>query len=173
MFDDSMEIKDGNKLYPLHLCTSGSEPLPLVFEFWMAELARDHLRLGVYFRAVAIMLQIPGAAKYEWVGDDEENEYETPDLVRASSRDELLGALGECFRRLGAEQLIDQLPDPDAAGQEVSDDWAKLLDKRGKVDNGLLNVVAECLDKLIVRPGLAEITAPVTEPWWQRWRLRT
>ena len=73
MFDESMHIRDGDELHLLTMLVRDSSRLPLVFEWWMAELARDHLRLGVYFRAAALMLQIPGAAGFDRV-DREDDE---------------------------------------------------------------------------------------------------
>ena len=46
--------------------------------------------------------------------------------------------------------------------------WAKRTADR----NELLNVVGECLDEFIVRPGMAEIDEPRRLPWWERWRPR-
>ncbi len=37
MFEKNMHIRTGEKLLPVHLYVSGSEPLPMVFQFWMAE----------------------------------------------------------------------------------------------------------------------------------------
>ena len=35
-------------------------------------------------------------------------------------------------------------------------EWKAFLDRFAKIEHGLLNVIAECLDHLIVRPGMAE-----------------
>ncbi len=75
-------IEDGDKLLSLDTDVRGSDRLPMVFQMWTAELARDVLRLGVYFSALGVMLQVPGAAEYEWVCDDD---YEDPTLLPASS----------------------------------------------------------------------------------------
>ena len=172
MLDETMQIRDGDKLLPLVMNLSGSEPPPMVFQFWMAELARDMLRLGIYFRTVGIMLQIPGGAEYEWVGDDEddENDAATWELVRATDQNALLNVLAECLDRLGVKGLMEQVPAPDYEPEALSDEWEALLDKRAKVKNGLLTVVAECLDTLAVRPGMAEIDQADEPHWWQRWR---
>ena len=165
MFDEHMQIRDGEKLFPLHLLVRGSEPLPMVFQLWMAEVARDHLRLGVYFRAVGIMLQVPGAPEYAWVDDDSE----TWDLIKETDENALLNVLAECFARLGVKQLIEQVPGPDYDEEELPEEWTDLLNKLAGVKNGLLNVVAECLDALVVGPGMAEINGAVEQPWWLRW----
>lgn len=172
MFDPHTQMRYGRRIVPFHTEVSGSEPLPMIFSLWMAEVARDHLRLGVYFRAVGIMLQIPGAAKYQFVVDDGE----AWDLIRKTDRNALFNVLAECLDRLGAKELIEQVP---GAGDELAGDdpprrlsrrWKKFLDRRARVRHGLLNVVAECLDALVVRPGIAEIEAAGEQPWWHRWR---
>ncbi len=37
MFEKNIHIRTAEKLLPLHLYVSGNEPLPMVFQFWMAE----------------------------------------------------------------------------------------------------------------------------------------
>ena len=130
-----------------------------------AEVARDYLRLGVFFRAVGIMLQVPGAARYAWVDDDNE----TWDLIKETDDNALINVLAECFDRLGGKQLIEQVPGGDYNEEELPEEWTDLLNKQAGVKNGLLNVVAECLDALVVRPGMVEINAAVEQPWWLRW----
>lgn len=165
MFEKDIHIRAGEKLYPLHLYVSGSEPLPMVFQFWMGEVARDFLRLGVYFRAVGIMLQIPGAAAYEFFSD----ESEAFELIRETKPNILLNVLVECLDRLGVKELMEQVPAPDYYEEELPEAWTTLLDEREKMKNGLLHVVAECLDELMVKPGMTEI-ADADEPhWWHRW----
>ena len=36
------------------------------------------------------------------------------------------------------------------------------------MENGLLCVVAVCLDRLIVDPGMAEIVQIPEQPWWNQ-----
>ena len=36
------------------------------------------------------------------------------------------------------------------------------------MENGLLFVVAVCLDRLIVDPGMAEIVQIPEQPWWNQ-----
>ena len=40
------------------------------------------------------------------------------------------------------------------------------------MEHGLLNVVAECLDHLIVKPGMAEVDEASRPTWWQDWWRR-
>jgi hypothetical protein len=165
------QFKDGDKLVAVTLDVAGSYRLPMVFQYWMAEVARDHLRLGVYFGAMAIMLQIPGAAGYEWVADDDLGDAAYT-LTRASDRNTLLNVLAVCLERLRAKELIEQVPAGDYYEEELPRKWKSLLNKLGKMENGLLTVVAQCLDALVVEPGLAEIEKAAEQPWWHRWRVR-
>lgn len=170
MFDESMHIRDGDELHLLTMLVRDASRLPLVFEWWMAELARDHLRLGVYFRAVAIMLQVPGAAAYGNVADRDFGET-VASLVAHATGPELLDALTECLDRLGVKHLMQQIPGgADREPYVLDEDWRALLDRQAQVKHGLLNIVAECLDALIVRPGTEEIDQADEPHWWQRCR---
>ena len=64
---------------------------------------------------------------------------------------------------------MSQVPAPDYYARELSEEWKQWLDKEGKTKNGLLNVVAECLDVLVIEPGMAEIKEVTERPWWQHW----
>ena len=156
-----------------------SKDLPLALQFWMAHVARDLLQLGVFFRAAAIMLQVPGAGRYEVlnfddmdpdVGDDDDD----PQCwVGSVDRGTVFDVLAECLRRLEAEDLMEQVPGAaDCERGELPDEWKEYLDEQAKTEHGLLNVVAECLDELIVRPGMAEIDARPQATWWQQWWAR-
>ncbi len=164
MFEKDVHIRVDGKLCPLHMYLSGSEPLAMVFQFWMGEVARDFLRLGVYFRAVGIMLQIPGAAKYEYVSDDSQ----AFELIEETKPNMLLNVLLECLDRLGVKELMEQVPAPDYYEEELSEAWNTMLDEREKVNNGLLHTVAECLDELVVKPGMTEIAGADERHWWHR-----
>ena len=156
-----------------------SENLPVAIQFWTAYVARDLLQLGVFFRALAIMLQVPGAARYKEMlyddldpdlGDDEEDPAR---WVGGADRDTVFSVLGECLRRLEVEGLIDQVPGAaDYEREELSGEWKEYLDRQGATELGLLNVVGECLDELIVRPGMAEIDDEPRPTWWQQWWAR-
>ena len=153
-----------------------STNLPMTLQFWMAYVARDLLRLGVFFRAAAIMCQVPGAAGYEYVicddvDDDLPDEDEDPRCwVDSADYDTGFNVLAECLRRMGVETLIEQVPgEADYNRKELSDEWMEYLGRQAAIEHGLLNVVAECLDELIVRPGMAEINDSSQPTWWQRW----
>ena len=165
MFEKDLHIRTGEKLYPLHMYVSGSEPLAMVFQFWMGEAARDLLRLGVYFRAVGIMLQIPGAATYEYPSD----EPDTLGLIEKTRPNMLLNVLVECLDRLGVKELMEQVPAPDYYEEQLPEAWKTMLDEREKIGNGLLQVVAECLDELVVGRGMTEIVEADEPRWWHRW----
>ena len=144
--------------------------LLLALQFWPACLARSLLRLGVFFRAAAIMLQVPGGTRFEFVlkggNDDEIGEWVWGELRRT-----LLDVFGECLNRLKASpEILKQLPGgKEYECQELSDKWTDFLDSQAAVKDGLLNVVAEILDELIVRPGMEEIDVVPEPAWWQTW----
>ena len=149
--------------------------LPMELQFWMAHMARDLLQLGVFYRAAAIMCQVPGGARCQFVLDGEEEENWTADWVVGAERSTLLDVLAECLRRLGAES---ELLMRQVLGREIHHEkelpakWKEFLDQRAKIEDGLLNVVGECLDELIVRPGVAEIDAVPHPTWWQKFWAR-
>ena len=83
MFDENAWFMRNGLKHALGLDVFCSSPITKMFQIWMAEVSRDMLRLGVYFRAVGIMLQIPGAAEYEGVWDtDGEIEYDEAPLLQ-------------------------------------------------------------------------------------------
>ena len=152
----------------------GTFPVAQAFEFWMACVARDLLRLGVYFRAQAIMIQIPGAADYHDLCPDDVDENrpaETDDpydWLHGVDRGTVLGVLAECLRRLDAAHILKRIPDVKRIRpKKLSAKWHKYLDRLAEYECGLLNVVAECLDELIVRPGFAAIDCGPQTTWWQ------
>ena len=166
-------MDEGDEMLMLDLIVRCSDRLPMAFKFWLAELARDHLRLGVYFGAVAIMLQVPGAGAYRCVGEDQGLDDASWQLVGRSSRQTLLDVLAHCLDGLGALDLIKQVPGGEGhTPGELSEEWKALVHKSMRIENGLLNVIAGCLDELVVKPGMAEIEQAAERPWWQRWRLR-
>ena len=153
-----------------------SENLPVIIQFWTAYVARDLLQLGVFFRAASIMLQVPGAGRYKAINYDDQD----PDLddeeenplrwVGDADQGTVYQVLAECLRRLEVEDLIEQVPGAaDYERKELSGEWKEYLDRQAATEHGLLNVVAECLDELIVGPGMAEIDDKSRATWWQQW----
>jgi len=169
---------DGN-LVAFFTAVRSSEDLPSVLQFWMAYVARDLLRLGVFFRAAALMQQLPGGACYRPVPYDD-NDDNAPDededpwqWVGRADRDTAFNVLAECLRRLGAAGVMNQIPGgKDYQREELSAEWKEYLDRHGKIKHGLLNVIAQCLDELVVQPGMEEIDAEPCPTWWQRWWSR-
>ena len=126
--------------------------LPEVFRVRMEQLEEIHRWLGSFFEATAIMLQIPGAAEYAWLGDVEDN---ATDFIWDADRDMLLSILAETFEHLDAGPLIDQVPGADA--YRPCKPPVKLQRVLGERDrNGVMNIAAECLDRLMVIPDLPE-----------------
>lgn len=170
MFDENAYLMRHGLRNLLSLDVRGSEPITKMFQIWMAEVSRDMLRLGVYFRALGIMLQIPGAADYEWFSDaDGEDQFDTDMLFGSSNENTLSTVLAKSLDRLGAKHLMEQMPDADYEAVELCDDWQAMLDRRERNKNGLLSLVADCLDLLIVEPGMAEIVQVPEQPWWNQW----
>ena len=157
------------KSYGFHATVRGGKDLPIELQFWTAYVARDLLQLGVFFRAAAIMCQVPGGARYRFVLDGEDEDNLTADWVRGAEKNTLFNVLAECLRRLGAAEVMTQvLGGKSYLRKELSAEWKEFLDQRAEINDGLLNVVAECLDELIVRPGMAEIDVEPRSTWWQK-----
>ena len=174
MFEENLDIYDGETSHHLDLRLGLSGPFHKVFRFWAAELARDMLRLGVYFHAVGFFLQIPGATEFEWLDDDhfeEEQGLNRGMMLTRSRRDTLLTVLADCLERLDAESLLEQLPEP-MLRDALPEEWTRLIERRAKIENGLLTLVAECLDAAIVEPGMDEIAKADLPHWWNRFRVK-
>jgi hypothetical protein len=137
-----------------------SDRLACVFTARMRQLEAIHHWLAGYFQAAAIMLQLPGGADYECVEDDDENEGQVDEaawtLIWQADRDMLLSILAECFERLGADEtLMRQVPGgTDFQRCVLPVEFRLTLAEQDR--NGVLNVVAECLDRLLVIPELDE-----------------
>ena len=81
--------------------------------------------------------------------------------------------LADCLRRLGAAKVLRQVPGAKEYEREkLSAEWKKYLRRQAATKHGLLNVVAECLDELIVRPGMEEIDVEPRPSWGQEWWSR-
>ena len=151
------------------------ENIPVTLQAWMAHLAREMLRLGVFFRAAAFMALVPGAAKYESIIYDNYNE-DVPDEEHdpaerlADAKPEIVYAvLAECLRRLKAEDLIEKIPVTAKNDDRLSAEWVEFLDAQERCEFAYQNVVAVCLNLLIVKPGMAEINQQGRATWWQKY----
>jgi hypothetical protein len=117
----------------------------------MEQLEKIHKWLPGYVQAVGIMLQIPGAAEYrfaECAGDEH-----LWDLIWNTDTASTLSVLGAALKRLDAAHLLRQTPgghDFRPAPLPVKAQVA--LAERDR--NGLLNVVADCLDRILVTPNI-------------------
>ncbi len=151
-----------------------SDRLPTVFRQRMEQLEAVHRWLAGYFHAVAILLQIPGAAEYRCT---EEERTDFWDFIWTHDTDLTLTMLAAALDHLGTKNLIHQVPGGDdyRPGKLPHEVLRRLaaLDR-----NGLLNVVAECLDRLLVVPQLEDeaelygiegtggMGAPPRRWWW-------
>jgi hypothetical protein len=156
-----------------------TENVPRAIEHWMARVAYDLLQLAVYFRAVLIWHRVPGVDQYKYLVYDDNNKNAPNDeddpnhWLSELDRSEILNVLAECLRRLGDEDLIKEVPGGQTfEPEELSEDWIEYLNRQAKFENGLLSVVARCLDGLLVYPGIAEIGDVPKPTWWQQWWAR-
>ncbi len=145
-----------------------SDRLPTVFRQRMEQLEAVHRWLAGYFQAVAILLQIPGAAEYRWTEDERTDFW---DFIWTSDTHLTRTLLATALGNLDAKELICEVPGgEDYRSRRLPHDVhlrLALLDR-----NELLNVVAECLDRLLVVPELEDeaelygIAAPPRRWWW-------
>jgi hypothetical protein len=155
------------------------EDAPQDFVFWMADEARRMLQLGAFFYGMSILCQIPGAARHKFLfwGDDDTPGVPVEDddpryWVGKDQPHVALDVLAECLRRLGTLHLMQQIPgaakhQPDPLTQEYCD-W---LDRHARAQDGLLNLVAYCLDVLILHPAEEEANR-LPQRWHDWWKTR-
>ncbi len=142
-------------------------PLPRVLDLWRVQSLQEHACNNVYFQALTIMLQVPGSARYEYVKAPDALEHLT-----GFERGTVLDLLAAALDRLDAVELIEQVRGREPHERRALPD--KLAERLAARDqNGLLNVVAECLDELIVRPGTAAIEAVTPANAWPPWTPRS
>lgn len=151
------------------------EDIPATLQAWMAHLAREMLRLGVFFQAATIMAQVPGAHDYQYIlydNDDDDVpdcEYNPLDRLSGADPDLIYTILVECLKRLKAEHLIETLPITGHRCIRLSAEWVTFLDAQERHWHAYENVVAECLNMLIVKPGMDEINKQGETTWWQQY----
>lgn len=150
------------------------EDIPYMFQAWMAHLAREQLRLGVFFRAAAIMAQVPGASEYEAItynnhdNDVPDNEYCPHDRLFHVEPDIIYSILAECLERLKVGHLIHEVPVSLDRYKQLPIEWIQFLDAQEDYEHAYQNVIAECLNMLIVKPGMTEINNQAQTTWWQQ-----
>ncbi len=170
------DLRIGGKL--VHVCTQvrHCDRPAEVFRLLLEELRRDHRRLGIFFSALAVMLQIPGGAEHEYAVLAD---LDTEELLRECDDRTALDILAVCLDRLGGKHVMRQIPRgreheprplPEALQARVDG-----LDRKA-----LLNVAAECIDGLMVYPEMEvvdEEEQALGEPdeedrnrrrWWAR-----
>ncbi len=145
-----------------------SDRLPSVFRRRMEQLETVHRWLAGYFEAVAILLQIPGAAEYRWTEDQRTDFW---DLIWSNDTHLTRTLLAAALGNLNARELMREVPGGKRYRSRRLPHEVHLrlavLDR-----NELLNVVAECLDRLLVVPELDDeaelhgIDAPPRRWWW-------
>jgi hypothetical protein len=128
-----------------------TDHLPEVLSLRLRQLDEIHRWLAGYFQVVAIMLQIPGAADYRCV------EYESDEhlhhLIWNPDTRSTLNVLAGALDRLGVSHLLPQVPGgADSAASALPLKAQLCLAERDR--NGLLSVVADCLDRLLVAPNI-------------------
>ncbi|MCG8405566.1 MAG: hypothetical protein MI923_10255 [Phycisphaerales bacterium] len=150
------------------------ENIPATMQAWMAHLAREMLRLGVFFQAATVMAQVPGAHDYKYImyNDDDDDVpdavYGTLDRLSRQSPDLIYTILVECLKRLEAEHVVKTLPIVGRRCIRLSAEWVTFLDAQEVHWHAYENVVAECLSMLIVKPGMEEINRQGKTTWWQQ-----
>ena len=131
---------------PMHTIRS----MPDAFRGRCKQLQEIQQWLGAYFQAVAIMLQLPGGVSYEWLHEDADDAEE---FIWAADRDMLFSILAYAVEHLDAKAVLDQVQGGDSyKPREVPVDFQLNLVQRD--GNGVLNLVAICLDRLMVIPEL-------------------
>ncbi len=140
-----------------------SAPLQRLVPLWLVQASEEQARLGVYFLALGLLLQVPGARTYQWVGDANGVD-RLGELVAGAPPARVRALLAAALERLDAGGLLAQVPGwTGDRRRTLPPTWRALLNRYGRLRNGLLNVIAECLDELIVRPALKRIGAGPTE----------
>lgn len=146
-----------------------SHPLAAVFGIVMSELEHEHRRLAVYFDAVTIMLKLPGSSEYEY----EELLDGLEARIASCDQNTLFNVLNRGVGHLLAEDRSIQIHELHGRDERLrraiieqvpggADFKMELLPAAltGRIDqlsrNGLLNIVAECLDRLMIAPSLPD-----------------
>jgi hypothetical protein len=128
-----------------------TDHLPAVFALRMKQLETIHHWLTAYFQAAGFMLQIPGGAEYRYVEHD--SDAELWDFVWNEDTAVTLNLLTAALQRLDAAHLLRQIPGgEDFTHLPLPVNIQVALAERDR--NGLLNVVADGLDRLLVGPNI-------------------
>ena len=143
--------REGDQVTQLSDQVRFTDRLTDVFRYRMDQLEAVHRWLAGYFEAVGILLQIPGAADYrhqEYASDDD-----LWDLIWNPDAKSTLNVLAATLERLDAGELLRQVPGGEGLKRRPLPVEARVrLAERDRL--GLLNVVADCLDRLLVVPNI-------------------
>jgi hypothetical protein len=169
---ESIKWREGDELLQINSLVQYTDRPVRAFRARMEQLQAVHRWLAGYLHALSILVQIPGAAEYRWrePADDDE----ALKRVASADRDELLAILVAALARLGAAELIGQVPGADGRG--VCLPGPELRIALAALDRGgLIHVVAGCLDRLLVIPHVgadADFHQPLRGPgfWRKTWR---
>ena len=147
--------REGGEIVSVTTRVRFSRCLPSAFRLHREESQRDRRRMAAYFRAVAVMLQVPGGEAYAF----RETRDRMDAVIETADAATVRALLRACLGRLGAEELMAQMPGGRAAERRrLPARLTRMLERRGPAD--LLNVAAECLDELIVRPAWRASNSP-------------
>ncbi len=159
---------EGERHYQVGRRVRYSDRLPGVFRCRMEQLEAVHRWLAAYFHAVAILLQIPGAAEYRWTEDERTDFW---DFIWTNDTHLTRTLLATALGNLDAKELMREVPGGERyRSRKLPNEVHLRLAALGR--NGLLNVVAECLDRLLVVPELKDeaelygMDAPPRRWWW-------
>ena len=141
-----------------------SECLPGVFAARMRQMQDACRALAGFFHAAAVMMQIPGGADYECFSPDDENTVDVDDweFIQHADLDMLFSIMAECFKRLGADpKLLEQVPGgKDYRAVKLPVSLRLTIAEQSR--KGHLNIVAACLDRIIVIPLLPRSERPAS-----------
>ncbi len=147
MRHEHMRVHDGDDVTRIFKQVRYTDGLPDVFGKRMEQLGKIQRWLGGYFRAVGIMLQIPGGAEYRYIEDERDDELW--DLIWHADAASTLNVLAAALERLDAGELLGQVPGGDRFKRRTLPVEARVhLAERDRMS--LLRVAATCLDRLLV-----------------------
>jgi hypothetical protein len=152
----------------VHPLVRYTDDLPNALRRRMEQMERIQRGLIGYCHAVSILLQIPAAADYRPVRHERTDFY---DYIWRRDSGWPITVLKEALAALDAVHLLPLAFRGASSCRLPQRDSGRIA---GLSRNSLLNVVAECLDRLIVVP-LWEAEADLTDvdgrpdvPWWER-----
>ncbi len=151
MLHEHVRVHDGDDVTRIFKQVRYTDGLPGVFRLRMEQLGKIQRWLAGYFTAVGILLQIPGGAEYCYIKDESDDDLWH--LIWNPDSTSTLNVLAAALQRLDADELLGQVPGGEGFKPRTLPVEARVrLAERDRV--GLLNVVADCLDRLLVVPNI-------------------